>query len=430
MLDLDVLTIGFARRVPTYKRLTSAAGPERLKRIRLHSQRPAQLAGGRQVPPRGRDGQADDPGPRALHGRSQGAPHQSAFRPTTTCDGPALPGRDAWASPHNPPRPLEACGTSGMKAAINGGLNLSALDGWWDDVRTDSNGWPSPPHGKASTDERDDVEAAALYELIESHVAPRLTARRPGPTHTPEANTAQSPSTRAPARAARHGAAHAGDPRSRRSQRNAHPTTRRALRPGQRVRAPGGRGRRRRRTRHGPLGSNGCGRRGPGPAWSTWTRRVCTRSRRSGRARHQRVRGPRPEPPRTSPSRLEDGRVSETHHLHERSYAAPARSSTSGGPRAVQPPRITIDRSWPLATRCGCCPDTTSWPIRPELALGEQRRGRAPAAPEAPPAPEHRLGGEGALLRTRAPPRQVTANMATLCARHPPPRPGAPSGCP
>ena len=82
------------------------------------------------------------------------------------------PGCDVWLN--NPLRPLEACGTSGMKAALNGGLNLSILDGWWDEWYDGENGWAIPTaDGVADPDRRDDLEAAALYDLVEKSVASR-----------------------------------------------------------------------------------------------------------------------------------------------------------------------------------------------------------------------------------------------------------------
>ncbi|MEI2711217.1 MAG: alpha-glucan family phosphorylase [Chitinophagaceae bacterium] len=80
------------------------------------------------------------------------------------------PGCDVWLN--NPLRPLEACGTSGMKAALNGALNLSVLDGWWDEWFDGENGWAIPTaDGVEDADRRDDIEAAALYDLIEESVA-------------------------------------------------------------------------------------------------------------------------------------------------------------------------------------------------------------------------------------------------------------------
>ena len=75
------------------------------------------------------------------------------------------PGCDVWLN--NPIRPLEASGTSGMKAALNGALNLSILDGWWDEWYDGENGWAIPTaDGVDDPDRRDDIEAAALYDLI------------------------------------------------------------------------------------------------------------------------------------------------------------------------------------------------------------------------------------------------------------------------
>ena len=86
---------------------------------------------------------------------------------------PLYPGCDVWLN--NPLRPYEACGTSGMKAALNGGLNLSILDGWWDEWYDGNNGWSIPSaDGVDDPDRRDDIEATALYDLIENEVAPRF----------------------------------------------------------------------------------------------------------------------------------------------------------------------------------------------------------------------------------------------------------------
>jgi starch phosphorylase len=79
------------------------------------------------------------------------------------------PGCDVWLN--NPLRPFEACGTSGMKAALNGALNLSILDGWWDEWYDGQNGWSIPTaDGVWDPERRDDLEASALYELIETDV--------------------------------------------------------------------------------------------------------------------------------------------------------------------------------------------------------------------------------------------------------------------
>ncbi|WP_285314418.1 alpha-glucan family phosphorylase [Pseudarthrobacter sp. fls2-241-R2A-168] len=175
VLDPDVLTIGFARRVPTYKRLTlMLREPERLKALLLHKEHPIQLViAGKSHP-------ADDAGKKMIQDlvRFTDDPevrHRIAFLPNydIAMARTLFPGCDVWLN--NPLRPLEACGTSGMKAALNGSLNLSVLDGWWDEMYDGENGWAIPTaNNGASPEERDDIEAAALYELLETQVAPRF----------------------------------------------------------------------------------------------------------------------------------------------------------------------------------------------------------------------------------------------------------------
>ena len=174
-LDPDVLTIGFARRVPSYKRLTlMLRDPERLKRILLDPERPVQLViAGKSHP-------ADEGGKRLIQELVRFADdpevrHRIAFLPDydIAMALPLYPGCDVWLN--NPLRPYEACGTSGMKAALNGGLNLSILDGWWDEWFDGSNGWSIPSaDALGDPDRRDDLEATALYDLIEGEVAPRF----------------------------------------------------------------------------------------------------------------------------------------------------------------------------------------------------------------------------------------------------------------
>ncbi|MEP7016576.1 MAG: alpha-glucan family phosphorylase [Actinomycetota bacterium] len=175
ILDPDVLTIGFARRVPTYKRLTlMLSDPARLKAILLDPVRPVQLVIAGKAHPADETGKkliqqlvkfADDPAVR----------HRIAFLPNydIAMAKYLYPGCDVWLN--NPLRPFEACGTSGMKSALNGGLNLSILDGWWDEWYDGENGWAIPTaDGVEDPDRRDDLEAAALYDLIETSVAPRF----------------------------------------------------------------------------------------------------------------------------------------------------------------------------------------------------------------------------------------------------------------
>ncbi|GAB2800562.1 glycosyltransferase family 1 protein [Streptomyces daliensis] len=189
VLDPDVLTIGFARRVPSYKRLTlMLRDRDRLMELLLHPTRPVQIVVAGKAHP------ADDGGKRLIQELVRFADdprvrHRIVFLPDY---GMAMaqklyPGCDVWLN--NPLRPLEACGTSGMKAALNGCLNLSVLDGWWDEWYEPDFGWavPSADGAAASHEERrDDIEAAALYELVEDHVAPAFYDRGTSGTGLPE----------------------------------------------------------------------------------------------------------------------------------------------------------------------------------------------------------------------------------------------------
>jgi starch phosphorylase len=186
VLDPDVLTIGFARRVPTYKRLTlMLRDQDRLKALLTHPERPIQIVVA------GKSHPADEQGIRLIQKLVQFADDPEVrtrivFLPNYDIEmaQTLYPGTDVWLN--NPLRPLEACGTSGMKAALNGSLNLSILDGWWDEMYDGHNGWAIPTaDGVEDADRRDDLEAAALYDLIEHTVAPRFYDRGEDglPTH-------------------------------------------------------------------------------------------------------------------------------------------------------------------------------------------------------------------------------------------------------
>ena len=174
----DVLTIGFARRVPQYKRLTlMLRNEERLKSLLLHPERPVQIViAGKSHP-------ADDGGKQLISQMVKFADdpairHRIAFLPDYDIRMARYltGGVDVWLN--NPLRPLEACGTSGMKAALNGALNLSIRDGWWDEWFDGENGWAIPSaDGLTDPDRRDDIEAMALYDIIEHQVAPRFYDR-------------------------------------------------------------------------------------------------------------------------------------------------------------------------------------------------------------------------------------------------------------
>jgi len=178
VLDPDVLTIGFARRVPTYKRLTLMLhDQDRLRALLTDPERPVQLViAGKSHP-------ADDSGKALIQKLVQFAAEHDVrerivFLPNYDIGMARLlyPGTDIWLN--NPLRPFEACGTSGMKAALNGSLNLSILDGWWNEYYDGENGWAIPSADAAGDGaERDALEAEAMYDLIEHQIAPRFYDR-------------------------------------------------------------------------------------------------------------------------------------------------------------------------------------------------------------------------------------------------------------
>lgn len=178
VLDPDVLTIGFARRVPTYKRLAlMLSDPERLTRLLTDPDRPIQIVVA------GKSHPDDEQGVSLIRRLVQFSDNPKVrerivFLPNYDM-GMAhflVPGCDVWLN--NPLRPLEASGTSGMKGALNGSLNLSILDGWWAEMYDGSNGWAIPTaDGVEDPKRRDEIEAEALYDLVENTVAPRFYDR-------------------------------------------------------------------------------------------------------------------------------------------------------------------------------------------------------------------------------------------------------------
>jgi starch phosphorylase len=173
VLDPDVLTIGFARRVPSYKRLTLMLNdPARLASLLNDASRPIQIVVAGKAHP------ADEGGKRLIqqmvnYTDSPDVRRRIVFLPDydMAMAHYLVQGCDVWLN--NPLRPLEACGTSGMKAALNGGLNVSVRDGWWDEWYDGANGWEIPTaDGVPDPARRDHLEAAALYDLLERSVAP------------------------------------------------------------------------------------------------------------------------------------------------------------------------------------------------------------------------------------------------------------------
>jgi starch phosphorylase len=182
VLDPRVLTIGFARRFATYKRATLLLSqPDRLRALLLSPDRPMQLVFAGKAHP------ADEAGKemiRQIVAFSSDPEIRHRFVFVDDYDiavARALyQGADVWLN--NPRRPQEACGTSGMKAALNGGLNLSILDGWWHEMFDGENGWAiSSAEDVEDLERRDRLEAGALFDLLERQVVPLYHERYGGP---------------------------------------------------------------------------------------------------------------------------------------------------------------------------------------------------------------------------------------------------------
>ena len=180
LLDPHALTIGFARRVPTYKRLTlMLRDPERLERLLLDPERPVQIVIAGKAHPDDAEGKSMIAALGAFAARP-GLRHRIVILADydMAIARVLVAGVDVWLN--NPLRPFEACGTSGMKAALNGALNVSILDGWWDERYDGSNGWaiPSADDGSVDPVRRDDFEADALYDLLEREIVERFYGDR------------------------------------------------------------------------------------------------------------------------------------------------------------------------------------------------------------------------------------------------------------
>jgi starch phosphorylase len=173
ILDPQVLTVGFARRMATYKRASLLfTDLDRLMRLITDPDRPVQLVFAGKAHP------ADRPGQGVIqtifeHSRSDAA----RGRVFVLEDYDMRVGRylvqgvDVWLN--NPRRPLEASGTSGMKAAMNGVINVSVLDGWWDEGYDGDNGWAIGGRETGADEGAQDwADAQDLYRLLEEEIAP------------------------------------------------------------------------------------------------------------------------------------------------------------------------------------------------------------------------------------------------------------------
>jgi starch phosphorylase len=178
ILDPEALTIGFARRFATYKRATLLLrDPQRLIGILNKKDQPVQLIFAGKAHPQ--DSAGKELIRQIIHfARMPEIRRRIVFLEdyNITISRYLVQGVDIWLN--TPRRPLEASGTSGMKAAINGAINLSIRDGWWDEAYDPEAGW-AIGSGEEYGDEgyQDEVESNALYNLLEKEIVPRFFAR-------------------------------------------------------------------------------------------------------------------------------------------------------------------------------------------------------------------------------------------------------------
>jgi len=177
-LDPGVLTLGFARRFATYKRPNLLLhDPDRLLRILRHPQRPAQIILAGKAHPADQAGQAlIQEWTRFIRRRDASPPAVFLADYDMLMAERLVQGVDLWIN--TPRRPWEACGTSGMKVLVNGGINLSELDGWWAEAYASDVGWALGDGQEHGEDPGwDAAEAGALYERLEQEVIPEFYAR-------------------------------------------------------------------------------------------------------------------------------------------------------------------------------------------------------------------------------------------------------------
>lgn len=178
ILDPEALTIGFARRFATYKRASLILrNPDRLMKIISDKEKPVQLIFAGKAHPH--DNAGKDVIREIIHfERKPEIRRRMVFLEDydITVARYLAQGVDVWLN--TPRRPLEASGTSGMKAAFNGALNLSILDGWWAEAYNVNTGW-AIGKGEEYKDEtyQDEVEVDALYDLLEKEVVPLFYRR-------------------------------------------------------------------------------------------------------------------------------------------------------------------------------------------------------------------------------------------------------------
>jgi starch phosphorylase len=175
----DALTIGFARRLATYKRLyLLTLEPHRVAALISDLQRPMQMILAGKAHPNDEEGKRSAQGVFGFKKLAHAA-ERVAFLDNYDLGiaSHLVAGCDLWVNLPRPP--LEASGTSGMKSVLNGGLNLSVLDGWWAEAYDGANGWAIPGDSVYDPSVQDSRDAAALYDLLEHEVAPLFFSRDP-----------------------------------------------------------------------------------------------------------------------------------------------------------------------------------------------------------------------------------------------------------
>jgi starch phosphorylase len=178
LFDPNALTLGFARRFATYKRPNLLLhDPQRLLRLLTIPQRPVQLIIAGKAHPEDRAGQALIHEWISFIRQPEPRPHIVFLTDyDMLLTEHLVQGVDVWIN--TPRRPWEACGTSGMKVLVNGGINLSELDGWWAEAYTPEVGWALGDGQEHHDDPAwDAAEADALYDLLEREVIPEFYAR-------------------------------------------------------------------------------------------------------------------------------------------------------------------------------------------------------------------------------------------------------------
>jgi len=181
VFDPNTLTLGFARRFATYKRPDLLLhDPQRLLRLLTNSQRPVQLIIAGKAHPADQAGQALIQEWIHFIRRSEVRTHAVFLGDyDMLLTEHLVQGVDVWIN--TPRRPWEACGTSGMKVLVNGGINLSELDGWWAEAYTPEVGWALGDGREHGDDPAwDAVEANVLYNLLEREVIPEFYTRDEG----------------------------------------------------------------------------------------------------------------------------------------------------------------------------------------------------------------------------------------------------------